>query len=812
MPNAEDFLADIKEPQSAEDFLTDTKKPQSESIDKNMVQNSLKEKIMSLLKSPSAQAGLSIQEKLEELTSPPRLIRKGLESIPIPGMLKAKEVLQESVGDLAGTLGEKGLPPRISAGLTLPAAILGDIATPTNVAELGDVLIGLKAPSLRGPKAPFTFPSRQPLNLSFKPKGSGMLKKLEEEMQRPSVHPIEEVEAVIKKIPPVEEVITPTKRFSSIEDFEPPSIGKLKFDWLTEPRPSPKIIADKIRERFNLLPKKSPSIGDAPKLSSQLIVEEEQIGNIQKYIDDFSLRSFGPLNSKSVLVKTGKDTSVRSTKDVIENMHKFKIIPRGEITSIFGMDPLRIADTYDPSGTLLRHYVYPMFDAELVTRKQTVRVINDLNKEINIKPGSKEDFLIGDVIEKRVDITDVIKNILHAEKVLSSFYKTAIEELNKAEKRLGLPLTKTRQDYIPHIKEITLGQQIYGIEDYSKMQARLRTPTKAREEFFQKKRSGAEFIMKSPLDAVKDYISAFSRFINNAPLIEKMRNDARAFRTGDLKDFLRNPARRPISTANFLDNLADGLSGKIHPSDIAWERGMPTFTVGDKEYSIARGIDAYSKRAVESFILLNPSTMAIQYTSLVPAFAKLPAIHGLKLITKHLFLAANPSVQEIASRISRTVAAAGTETNFTEMAKGIKNIKKTDIPRYIGQEMLSYFDRHTKTAVFNAFLEYFSKQPGLNITKAIELADKSTAKTQGLTLRSNRPDILRSRRSQTLFPLQKYTYNLFNFLKKDLLDSHFLDPPLAKNSIKGRAPDVVKMIVGTTGAWAFYKMFLDRNK
>src|SRR3990167_1376793 len=101
MPNAEDFLADIKEPQSnsAEDFLADIKEPQSEPIDKSMVQNFLKEKIISLLKSPGAQAGLSIQEKLEELTSPPRLIRKGLESIALPGMLKAKEALQESVGD-----------------------------------------------------------------------------------------------------------------------------------------------------------------------------------------------------------------------------------------------------------------------------------------------------------------------------------------------------------------------------------------------------------------------------------------------------------------------------------------------------------------------------------------------------------------------------------------------------------------------------------------------------------------------------------------------------------------------------------------
>ncbi|MCW4027581.1 MAG: hypothetical protein NWE76_08880, partial [Candidatus Bathyarchaeota archaeon] len=441
------------------------------------------------------------------------------------------------------------------------------------------------------------------------------------------------------------------------------------------------------------------------------------------------------------------------------------------------LDLPRIAELLDggkTGGAFSRFIVKPLQEADIAMSKKMrgmERVFNKVLKKNDvgmdlfgkkshamsrfIESGNKAEFLPrGMSLEKATNIS----------KFMRRQYDQARQSLNKVRIANGQTPIAYRENYLSHIREMTLLEQLgHDITKIPLDEMQNALFAKGVPFSFAKQRQTLlkETERMGAFQAFEQYMrKAFNVQTHTQiiPRLEAMKYAAKKTGKKNLQDYI-----------NLLKLDLTGARVERGPIE-ALLTGTPT----------GRMLFQLQKRFISNVIVGNPSVAINQALGLSPIVGLAGGMNTLKgtaltfggeLKRMMLTILGNKDALSFAHKHSR-VLQARMATSIPELTgvfgtKGTRNFfGRGRVNRWLTAP-LEYTDQFMVATGFNTGYRMAIKS-GASVSDAIKLGDKVAEATQATYIRFLRPQILRSSQGQFFAPLQTFVLNNFNLLRKDI--------------------------------------------
>lgn len=404
-------------------------------------------------------------------------------------------------------------------------------------------------------------------------------------------------------------------------------------------------------------------------------------------------------------------------------------------------DPSRLAEVIDPTGTFHLKVMRPFFTAEQNAGEKSTSLINNFQiKYPDIKPGSYESKILQKYAEgtlKGNQWKSVTPKIRQAFQEMRGIYNERLTKINDVRAILGKAPIPFRKDFATHFREISALESLFG--DMTKAPS---AEVLAAQDFG----SPNSPFFKSALQRLggkytEDAVQGLNNYIRSSVFVEDMTPAAIKLKT--------NASVLPPRAARALKQLSDETLGSKMTAGF-FDEVLRTHPKIQGFLNWARN------REVANFITGNMSTV-MQQTGSVPLNV---ALTGPENFAMGIVDAMSPTRRAFADANSLVVRASQQGFEIASRS-GFKKIQDfLNIPLNIVNNEIS------RVGFFSGLRK--ARQLGLDGDAAIDFADRIANKVNVLYLRSNAPRALRSRFMQSLFPLQRFTFNGMNFLRHDL--------------------------------------------
>lgn len=409
------------------------------------------------------------------------------------------------------------------------------------------------------------------------------------------------------------------------------------------------------------------------------------------------------------------------------------------------VDHLRLIQQAD--GNILQGPMFKLLfePAEIAKRNRQTMVVDEIGAfrtkindlKLNNLSTKRKEFLFdvadGVIPRETANLTDQENEFLN---YMAKRYSDYIDEANSIRTKLDMPLIAKRKNYITHISDMSLYDELgFGLDSATadSQLSKMTRPLKARFGF-EKKRLGGQY-KKDPVEAFERYVNSVSKQIHYTEPAAVLNA-----RTDFLTDpVLKNAQKRFINEA-FLDQLD-------FKDDVLVQLG-------------ARGPLNLAAKLSSNFsvaaILGNITVTASQFSQ-VPATIKetgvWPAMVGL-------YRAFKP--------VPKPIADASSFLRLRQISDEVVPLNNSIVnkPREFILKALEFTDKYVARASWEAgFVD--AKRRGFSTEAAIKYADEI-----GRMLHANygsiyKPSILRGKSGQALLPLQSFFFNAWNYLSRD---------------------------------------------
>lgn len=417
-------------------------------------------------------------------------------------------------------------------------------------------------------------------------------------------------------------------------------------------------------------------------------------------------------------------------------------ISAGPISTV---DHLRLLQQAD--GNILQGSMYKLLfePAEIAKRNRQTMILDETNAFrtlvndlglANMSKARKEtlfDVADGVLPLEKANLTDQENKLLNS---MAEKYSNYIDDVNRIRTKLDMPLVAKRKNYITHISEMSLFDELgFGLDSATAdlQLKKMARPLKAKFGF-EKTRVGGQY--------EKDPFSAFERYVNSVSKQIHYTEPAAVLnaRTDFLADpVLKNAQKRFINEA-FLDQLD-------FKDDVLVQLG-------------ARGPLNLAAKASNNFsvaaILANVTVTASQFSQ-IPATVKETGIWPTMV---GLYRAFRPIPKQIADA-SSFLRLRQISDESIPLDNKVLNSARTFVLKG-----LEFTDKYVARASWEAgFVN--AKRMGYSTEAAIKYADEV-----GRMLHANygsiyKPSVLRGKTGQALLPLQSFFFNSWNYLSRD---------------------------------------------
>jgi hypothetical protein len=488
----------------------------------------------------------------------------------------------------------------------------------------------------------------------------------------------------------------------------------------------------------------------------QLIIESDPFKALQKSKQELNAKTTfingrevpayqQAVSARGVYVPKEEINTIANPTQALSRPGLTGVINRVSAGPVSTVDHLRLIQEADGNrlqGPLFKLLFEP---AEIAKRNRQTMVFDDINKfraqvqELGLSDISKQrkEFLFdvadGKIAREAANLSDSENKLLN---YLAKNYSDYLDQANAIRAKLDIPLIPKRQNYISHISDMSLFDELgFGLEAATAdtQLSKMARPLKAKFGF-EKQRQGGLY-RKDPFEAFERYVNSVSKQIHYTEPAAVLNA-----RTDFITDpVLKNAQKRFINEA-FLDNLD-------FKDDVLIQLG-------------ARGPLNLAAKLSNNFsvaAILGNITVTTSQFSQIPATVKdagaWPALVGL-------YRAFKPIPKEIAD--------ASSFLKLRQISDEVipLNSKLLNKPQEFILKALEFTDKYVARASWEAgFVN--AKRRGFSTEAAIKHADDIARMLHANYGSIYKPALLRGQTGKAALPLQSFFFNFWNYLSRD---------------------------------------------